>query len=456
LGVLSEVAHPLNSVWKLISQVPLFMLFRAVGWPKMLPINYTLSLLYTCNSRCLTCNIWTKHVSNFSVDEYDATFKSVGETPFWFTLSGGEPFLRPDIVDICKVIYRNCKPGIINIPTNASLYDVIPNAVEEICKYCTETQVVINISIDAVGTRHDWIRGFPGNFEKAMKTYKHLKEMSLPNLTIGIHSVISRFNLEDLEDLVNFVESAKPDSFITEIAEERIELDTVGSPITPNPVDYKAAIDYVMSRIQNMSFKKIGIFTRFFRGHYYELVKQILRKREQVIPCYAGWGSCQISPDGDVWPCCIRGQSIGNLRKHNYNFPSIWFSAQAREIRNSICKKECYCTLANAQYTNILMNPLILLKKVPKHNQGYYQVTSGPPFMREAKFKQIQESIMRINNSRQEMVRGIRFKADTTFEADARFKCLCGTRISVQRGRPLPTCIQCGRADWWRLEALLE
>ena len=44
-----------------------------------------------------------------------------GRTPFWFTMSGGEPFLRKDLVELCASAFRHCRPAIINIPTNGLL-----------------------------------------------------------------------------------------------------------------------------------------------------------------------------------------------------------------------------------------------------------------------------------------------------------------------------------------------
>jgi len=64
--------------------------------------------------------------------------------------------------------------------------------------------------------------------------------------------------------------------------------------------------------------------------------------------------SAQIAPNGDVWTCCIRAESVGNLREHNYDFKSTWNTARANELRRSIKAGECYCPLANASYTNML------------------------------------------------------------------------------------------------------
>ena len=82
-----------------------------------------------------------------------------------------------------------------------------------------------------------------------MLTYKALKELKrdYKNLTVGIHTVISNFNIELFAELCEYVQGElKPDSFITEIAEQRVELDTVGLGITPTAERYEVAIDTLL------------------------------------------------------------------------------------------------------------------------------------------------------------------------------------------------------------------
>lgn len=342
---------------EVLRKIPLYILNRRFGWPKMLPINLTLSPSPRCNSRCLTCNIWMKREDELSLEEWDRVFQSLGHAPFWFTVSGGEPFMNRDIVDLCQSLYKHCRPGIINIPTNSLLAHKIPHKVEEICKSCPDAQVIINLSLDGVGEKHDRIRGIPGNFEKFEQNFRALRELKYPNLTVGIHSVISRFNVDDAPELFKYAFGMEPDSYITEIAEQRVELDTVGIPITPSLDKYSWAIDQLIERVQSREFRSISKVTEAFRLEYYKLVKRILKEETQVIPCYAGWASAQIYANGEVWPCCIRSDNIANLRDVDYDFRRVWFSPEAERVRTSIRNKECHCPLANASYTNMLMHP---------------------------------------------------------------------------------------------------
>lgn len=297
-----------------------------------------------------------------SSEEYEKIFRNIGSGVLWGTFSGGEPFLRDDLFEICSSFYSLCRPSFINIPTNGLLYEKIPPVVEKIAKTCHKSDVIINVSLDHWQEEHDKIRQVPGNFDKTIKTYKALKELSLKNLTLGIHTVLSKYNVKDFQFIYKNLTSLDPDSYIVEIAEEREELSTKGTDISPSPEDYGEAVYFLLEEINKKKFARVSRLTQSFRKVYYELSKEILFKEKQIIPCYGGIISGQISPDGHVWPCCVRGDSLGNLREENYDFRKIWASEKAKAIRENIKKGECYCPLANAAYTNILCDPFSIFK----------------------------------------------------------------------------------------------
>jgi MoaA/NifB/PqqE/SkfB family radical SAM enzyme len=336
-------------------RIPLFKSYRRFGWPRMLPLNLTLSPSPKCNSRCLTCNIWMKREDELTLEEWDKVLASLGQTPYWFTISGGEPLMYPHVVELAQLAYEHCRPGVINIPTNAIL-PTIPERVERIARSCPQSQVIINLSLDGVGEKHDLIRGVPGNFNKLEQHLEQLLSLrnQLKNLAIGIHSVVSVFNVGHLDEIIAYADRSAADQFITEIAEPRVELDTVGLPITPRAEDYAKAIDRLIAYVESKRFTGVSRITEALRVEYYKLVKRILDEQDQVIACYAGWVSAQIYADGTVWPCCVRADNLGNLRDHNYDFKEIWFGEKIKEVRRSVAAKECHCPLANASYTNML------------------------------------------------------------------------------------------------------
>jgi MoaA/NifB/PqqE/SkfB family radical SAM enzyme len=353
------------SMREVVGRIPLLQASYVTGRPFTLPVNITVSTSYRCNSRCKTCNVWLLPNDDFTLEEWDRTFQSLGDAPYWFTFSGGEPTLRKDLPDMVESAYRHCRPGIINMPTNGIQDKIIPLRVEHIVRRCPEAEVIINLSLDGVGLKHDEIRGVKDNFTHAMRTYAALKELKkqYKNLTLGVHTVISNYNVDSFAELCTFVQQElQPDSYITEIAEERVELDTVGLGITPTVEKYSVAIDALLESMREQKLVGVSQITQSFRRQYYELVKRTLREQRQVIPCMAGVASAQIAPNGDVWSCCVRAESMGNLREHNYDFARVWRSGKAQRLRRSIKAGECYCPLANAAYTNMLTHVPTLAK----------------------------------------------------------------------------------------------
>jgi len=298
---------------KVLPEIPALKASYATGRVLRLPVNITVSVSYRCNSRCKTCNVWLLPNDDLTVPEWDRVFESLGSAPYWFTFSGGEPTLRKDLPEI--------------------QYKTIPRRIERVLEAAPKSEVIINLSLDGVGLKHDEVRGVRSNWDHAMKTYAGLKELKrrYKQLTVGIHTVISNFNVDSFPELCEYVQrELKPDSYITEIAEERVELDTVGLGITPTAEKYTVAIDALLESMRDQKLTGVAEVTQAFRRQYYELVKRTLREQRQVIPCMAGVASAQIAPNGDVWTCCVRAQSMGNLREHDYDFGSVWRTGQRR------------------------------------------------------------------------------------------------------------------------------
>jgi MoaA/NifB/PqqE/SkfB family radical SAM enzyme len=262
-----------------------------------------------------------------------------------------------------------CRPGVITIPTNGLLTRRILEQVDAICRGAPHSQVGINLSLDGIGEEHDEIRQVPGNWDRAMETWQGLKELQArhENLVLSVHTVVSKFNTDRIRAIVEGLEFLEPDSYITEIAEERVELDTVGWDITPSPEEYAPIADYLSARAtghDNTPQKGLARFTQAFRAQYYQLVKRILQEQRQVVPCQAVWASGHIAPDGDVWTCCIRAEPVGNLRETGYDLRPIWLEqvGEMRRLRASIKGRECACPMANASYANMLLHPPTLAR----------------------------------------------------------------------------------------------
>jgi len=352
-----------------------YKLFRTIHIPKMLPLSITVSVTNVCNSKCQTCYVWSLYKEKpwlkekeLKTDEFEKIFESLGKNVVWLTISGGEPYTRPDLVDICEAAYEHCHPKFLVIPTNCLLPSEVEYKTKKILDLYRDSNVVVNLSLDGISKKHDVIRGIPGNFEKVIATYDKIKTLRKehPNFKVGVHSVVSQFNINDLLELYEFIKQLEPDNYISEIAEHRNELFNTDKQIAPDLSAYEDLMKELTKRTKEDYLRQKGIvrFIQAYREKYYQLVSRVLKEKRQVLPCYAGFASCQISPYGDLWPCCILAYNaeMGNLRNTEYDFGKVWFSQQAEKVRTDIKAGKCYCPMANVNYTNVLCNITALLE----------------------------------------------------------------------------------------------
>lgn len=361
---IEQVFHLMGSIVK--SKLAMHGLSRAPN-----PINVTFSVTRKCQSRCKTCYIW-KHDGEDDLDigTIERLFRSIGWT-YFFNVSGGEPFLRDDLPEIIALACRFMTPAIVHIPTNAISVDRVIRMTGEILdvidREAPGTVLTIKPSFDGIGEQHDEIRGVPGNFEKLLRTLDGLQKLQKEhrNLHVGVGTVISKFNEENLSEIIDYARGLGVDSYINEIAEEREEFFNIGSGITPDGASYRRIMDVfkasVVKKMKDM--KLLPRVTTALRVVYYDLVVKILNMKQQVIPCSAGLMNVHINSDGGIWPCAVLAYK-GEMGKvdEETDFRDIWHSKKAKEIRKSIKRGECHCPLANQAYSNILLHIPSLFK----------------------------------------------------------------------------------------------
>ncbi|MDO8622088.1 MAG: radical SAM protein, partial [bacterium] len=126
-----------------------------------LPTDCVVAVTYICNSKCTMCDFW-KETRKPTVTLDD--FRKLPATLRDINVSGGEPFLHPQIVDIVRVLHETCPKARITISTNAFLTDLTVKRVTEILKFYPK--IGIRISIDGVGDMHERVRRIPQALEK--------------------------------------------------------------------------------------------------------------------------------------------------------------------------------------------------------------------------------------------------------------------------------------------------
>lgn len=321
----------------------------------------TFHITNKCNARCVMCFNWqtlNKNYQDLTLEEIDKFSKTMGLLPN-LSLSGGEPFLREDLVEICKIFYKNNKIKKIAIPTNCLLPDLIIKKTEELLKSCP-IRLKLCLSVDGRGKTHDQIRRVDGAFEKFQETFKKIIPLTEKffQLQININTTISNKNEGELIELVNYINKYPQIKFHNlELIRGAFDQESVSTPATEK---YEKLIESVILKSKSLDNDE---YHKKIYASYHRLAVDILRKKKQLIPCRAAFYIPVIDALGNVYHCEIL-PPLGNLKDCNYNFQKIWHSEKAKKQRQDIAQKKCYCTHLCYQIQNIPMSPYHLLKTI--------------------------------------------------------------------------------------------
>ena len=335
---------------------------------KKKPIHLTFFLTRRCNAKCPFCFYLktdmpaVKQDAELSLDEIEKISGSMGPL-LWLAFSGGEIYLREDLVEISRIFYRNNKPALMLFPTNGLLPEVIKDRTEQILKQCPDSIIAVKLSMDGLYHEHDALRNTPGSFEKTMATYNLLKGLlsKYPNFELGINTVFCSENQEKMDEIIDFANSIKGIKTHT-ISLIRGNL----SDKSFQDIDYRK-YSHAIERLENNLKADISSIYRF-KGAKIKAAQDILQRRlinrtmldkKRLIPCYAGRLNLVLSENGDVFPCEIITETFGNVRDFDYNMGKVIQSDNAKKIINSIMNKKCYCTHECYFMTNILFNPAL-------------------------------------------------------------------------------------------------
>jgi len=311
------------------------------------PRSAFLAITFRCNSRCLMCDIWKKKSrEELSPDDYKKLPSSLRE----IDITGGEPFLRNDLLKIIKVLKEVCPKAKMLITTNG----LLPKRINEMVPKMLETDknLALRISLDGMGRVHDKIRGIPKAFDKAMETLKALKKLEAKD--IGIVFTLMKKNKDELPKILDLCKKEKLNFSLNLVHESPIYFGEKKRGLRPNPKEIKESLEEV-SRF----FIPSLVPRNWAKGWFYKRLSDYAAIEERPIKCGAGENFFYLDPYGDVYLCHFKNWKIGNLKKQF--FEEIWQEKKRKELLKFARKcHDCFmiCTVKD----EIRRCPLSLLK----------------------------------------------------------------------------------------------
>ncbi len=170
-----------------------------------LPLEGDLDLTYRCNCNCRHC--WVRLPENHRAAQREVSFEQIVRMADearamgcrrW-SISGGEPMLRPDFTEIFNCLTRNSLPYLLN--TNGTL---ITPAIARLLKRKGAKMIAL---YGATAATHDHITRTPGSFAAVMQGFAYLREAKT-GFTVQI--IVLRDNHHELDAMVRLALSLSP------------------------------------------------------------------------------------------------------------------------------------------------------------------------------------------------------------------------------------------------------
>lgn len=296
--------------------------------------------------------------------------------PYWLLIGGGEPFLRPDLSELCRALLKGARPAVLTIASNGSLPEEALRQTRAIIGHARGTLVVVKLSLDGAGARHDELRRWPGGQARVMETYELLRGLARgrANLELGFNSVLTPQSLAGLPGLLALV-AGLPGRPAHTLSLARGARTPAGCKAVA-PDDYLAAVRRLEAQARatgagRYRFRGAGVKALLDEA-LHRLVHQALRTGRQPLPCLAGRRALVIEPDGEARACeVLEGPAggLGGLREHGLDLGRLLASPRARATAAAIAAGGCSCTHECNLLVNLVAGPRLL----PALARGLFQ-----------------------------------------------------------------------------------
>lgn len=309
-----------------------------------------LAVTYLCNGRCRMCGIWKRYRQDPSAIEQELSLTEIeallsskhARNVQGISLTGGEPFLRKDFVDLAGLCIQRFPNAFISIATNGLSPGLILRKTRDIVQRYEPRLLSLSVSLDGIGDAHDGIRGVNGAYSRVLRTVKSLTEET--NVNVGLDFTITPWNYDQVWDAyqlskklgVKFIAvfAHNSDSYYGNTG---LDLDCGDARSEASRLVHQVAAD--RARHESMLEKLIDPYVCF--------MTQAARNAEEdgaEYLCHSGTHSLFLDPYGDVYPCILLDKKLGNVRDEPLD--DLWLSSRALEVRDYIERERCQCWVA--------------------------------------------------------------------------------------------------------------
>jgi radical SAM protein with 4Fe4S-binding SPASM domain len=267
-----------------------------------IPISGSLEVTQRCNLRCTHCYIPLSTRKNsrkaeLSLVEVKRILDEIKDAGcLWLLLTGGDPFLRPDFLEIYK--YAKSKGFILTLFTNGTL--ITPRIADFLHEWRP-----FNIEITLYGynqATYERVTGIPGSHRRCMHGIELLLERNLP---LKLKTMLMTINQDELGDMQAFAKSLGVEFRFDPILNASLDGSSLPTTLRLTPDEIVA-----IERADPDRGKRWP--------ESYQQAKDFKIDNRKLFTCAAGKNSFHIDSFGQLCLCLVARQPSYDLRKGTF------------------------------------------------------------------------------------------------------------------------------------------
>jgi len=317
------------------------------------------AVTYACNARCMMCNIWKNPPTNLLPAEKYALLPKSLRT---INITGGEPFLRKDLVEVVRAIHSVVPNARLVFSTNGLLTETVVSKIKEIRAF--HPRLGVGVSIDGIGPTHDRIRGVPGIYDHAIETVRRLKESGVEDLRIAM--TLSSENSHEVNQVFELAKTLGVEFTMTLVHDSDLYFKKSNNVSSELLASVSKELPLILQRqLRSPRIKD------WFRAYHTKGIFDPSHRQQVTSNCEAGRRYVFISPEGDVYPCNVMNQRIGTISTTK-SWDELFTKDVEERTRKAVrsCKKDCWM-VCNAR-SLIIAHPVrttawVVKNKVASH-----------------------------------------------------------------------------------------
>ncbi len=297
---------------------------------------------HRCNARCVMCGIWKEHTTATD-DLSPAQLATILRDPLFSRLqfvgmSGGEPFLRNDLLELIRVILEK-RPRLkrFSLTTNGLLHRRIADTLPRIVDLSEETGVLLDVSLSVHGldATQDAVYGVPGAFDRLQRSLEVVHRLhEHGRLSYSFNSVLLASNLNRAEELLEWgSERGIPVNFVVGEQRERFRTNGMEDAFIGDD-DWQQMTDFFRRLATRQDVSAATAIK------YRELADVLDGRCHRSLSCHYAMGGLLLGHDGSIY-YCPHSRSIGNCRDgsaHAHYYDPANLSYRDSEIIGGRCR----------------------------------------------------------------------------------------------------------------------